>query len=581
MPEISEKIRKQITSEKENPDEYDITLRKAENLRKKGEVNSAQKMLEELISKYPERGEAWVHLDLLFLPVHKKIRKVLLAIERSLELDRKNPGLWVVKGTVLEMLEKQDRAMKCYSEALRIDPKNDSALFRRGDIYYCKAMYTEALDYYDQAIAINPKNEIVWNNKGFALFMLGRRHEAIDCYDEAISIKPDYAIAWYNKAYTLHAWDALEKASRYYDRALEINPQDEVCWNNKGNAVYNIGRLSHRPIHFEKAIQIFEKAIEINSDYEIAWNNIGNALICLGRYEESLPYHDKAIECNPEFYFGYHAKAEALYRMGLYRKALRLVRKAIWLNPDYAASYFVKGMILTKLGRYDSARLSFNEAILRDPSEGKFWLAYGRLFEKLNDSETAMKYFDEAIRCYDTRARDTGKAIPWADKGKALEEVGFYRDAMEVYETGLLEDPNSEYTLICKSKLLAYFGDIPEALSTIDECLRYHPEEDAPWAARGSIFIEKERYAEALECFEKAWNIRKSAESAVLLAFSHILLENTEAIRFLQVEEIERQSGKEFQDLIDKGKAHFKEKEYSKAVICLMDAVESLRTQDF
>ena len=64
--------------------------------------------------------------------------------------------------------------------------------------------------------------------------------------------------------------------------------------------------------------------------------------------------------------------------------------------------------------------------------------------------------------------------------------------------------PEYEYYWIDKGKCLEKLGRYDEALEYYDEIIRLYPSNGYPWYEKGRCLSELERYEEALEYFDKA-----------------------------------------------------------------------------
>ena len=114
--------------------------------------------------------------------------------------------------------------------------------------------------------SFNLQNFIGAANKG-----LGNLDKAIQAYKKAIAIKPDYAEAFNNLGTALKDQGKLDEAFENYNKALTIKDDYFEAYNNLGLTLLEKGQL-------EKAMKAFNKALTIKPDYVEAWCNGADGL---------------------------------------------------------------------------------------------------------------------------------------------------------------------------------------------------------------------------------------------------------------------------------------------------------------
>jgi tetratricopeptide (TPR) repeat protein len=89
-----------------------------------------------------------------------------------------------------------------------------------------------------------------------------------------------------------------------------------------------------------------------------------------------------------------------------------------------------------------------------------------------------LKHYQEALNCIEEGLdiENDAKRILLPNKAAILSEMGFYNEALEIYNIILEENPNDFYSLTGKSILLYKLGRINEAKEFVDKALEINPD---------------------------------------------------------------------------------------------------------
>jgi tetratricopeptide (TPR) repeat protein len=90
-------------------------------------------------------------------------------INGSLENYSNNLNAWVLKGLVLDALNKSLESTECYDQAIKLDNRNVAAWNDKGVALYRMSKFDEAIACYDYATNLDPPNSIVKNHTDLAI----------------------------------------------------------------------------------------------------------------------------------------------------------------------------------------------------------------------------------------------------------------------------------------------------------------------------------------------------------------------------------------------------------------------------
>lgn len=126
-------------------------------------------------------------------------------------------------------------ALEDYVKALEINPKDPDIWLNCGLVREKLADLKGAYSDYTKAIELNEKFEKAWLNRGNVLTKLGRHQDAIEDYTVAIIHQPEYPAAFYNRALAFHKLKQSSKACEDLKRAeqlgmkVETKVKKEIC----------------------------------------------------------------------------------------------------------------------------------------------------------------------------------------------------------------------------------------------------------------------------------------------------------------------------------------------------------------
>ncbi len=172
---------------RKSPTNTELLLRKGILLVDNNQLNEGEKILRNILSKDPDRGEAWNYIG---ISLFKKglMGRALEAYRRSEEIDNSSPILYNNMGTLyLQMYLK------------RKDP----------------GLHGNALIYFKKALELDRKLPSALNGLGAAYRFIGNREEAIRYWGLAIKHKPDFIQVYFNLSITLIDSGQKADAAKY------------------------------------------------------------------------------------------------------------------------------------------------------------------------------------------------------------------------------------------------------------------------------------------------------------------------------------------------------------------------------
>ena len=319
----------------------DQILRKALFHKKKGEVDVAKKLYEQVLEQFPKNIRAKDGLNCLYndrpsneilnsyINLYKK-GELLLVIEEGKKLLKKFPKefvIWNILGSSYQTLNRNDEAESAFEEAVSLKSDNYEAYNRLGVLLKNKGDYQKALVAYNKVILIKPEYANAYYNIGNIHQILGDSKKSLEFYEKAISLDPKHWLAYNNKANVLKSQHLIEEALYNYNQANSIKP-DSV------ETLINIGNIFQELNKFDEAIDIYNKILIKNPKSFDTFNNIGIVFQKKENYEDAIKSFRKAILYNPNNFDYYNNLGNVLKEQGKNEEAIQSYERALSLNKN-------------------------------------------------------------------------------------------------------------------------------------------------------------------------------------------------------------------------------------------------------
>ncbi|WP_158284679.1 tetratricopeptide repeat-containing sulfotransferase family protein [Oricola cellulosilytica] len=196
----------------------DKAFRQAKTLMRKGEVEGARSLYQEILERYPQNARAQEALDALEQPqvrmrggftVEKakdalalldqgKFEEALIHARALMEAFPQVPFVHNLTGILLEKQGDSDGAVDSYRKAIEINPHFGEAYINLGEALNQRGQADLALPLLKEAVPLMDDPTMAWNNMGNSLLHLGRLSEAAEAYEKAVALRPRFAAAYRN-----------------------------------------------------------------------------------------------------------------------------------------------------------------------------------------------------------------------------------------------------------------------------------------------------------------------------------------------------------------------------------------------
>ena len=440
----------------------------------------------------------------------------------ALKIDPASSPAHMVRGWILDDMEKPLEAIDMYQQAVELNEANHGALNSLAK-HYAEKKPQEALSLIDKAIELSPAEGTYYDTKAKILLRLDDRDGAVSCYDLAMSASPYTADYPYQKAELLLASGREIAAVAMYKKAIALDDKHiPGLWRLA--VLYKESQPDLALIYANAVAALDEENKEAKLLRCVLLSAVGDegaavkeykrltrempesheacgglaALLVLSDPEAAVEYYSKAISLAPKTIDYHMGKARALENLELipaamkeYRTIIALDRtnaraygrlgsllagtkpkeaidcytKAISFMPDNSFYYAAKAELLMKTpGGKAEAIACFNEASKYDPNNAQLHIYTAKLLEKTGNAASAAEHYRRAVAAgnndADTFYRLAG-LICHTEPDVAL---------LHINSAISLDNTNADYYYL-KAQVLNVLGHDRSALETLTESL--------------------------------------------------------------------------------------------------------------
>jgi tetratricopeptide (TPR) repeat protein len=142
--------------------------------------------------------------------------------------------------------------------------------------------------------------------------------------------------------------------------------------------------------------------------------------------------------------------------------------------------------------------LEYAEKLVTSRGEARDWVEKGRCLNSLERYDEALECLEKAIEI------DSNYARAWANRGDVLESLKRYDEALVSYDRAIELDEYDPWHWAKRGYLLNNLKHYEEALVSFDMAIELDDNDPWDWASRGDVLDNLKRYEEALESYDRA-----------------------------------------------------------------------------
>ena len=146
------------------------------------------------------------------------------ALEKSLELDPYDGGIWAERAIISLAREKWKEGEEYLDKSIHLMPKQPVNYINRAMARYNQNNLRGAMADYDTALDLDPNNFLGHYNRGLLRAQVGDDNRGIEDFDFVLKLEPDNLMALFNRALLLEQTGNLRAAICDYSKVIEEYP---------------------------------------------------------------------------------------------------------------------------------------------------------------------------------------------------------------------------------------------------------------------------------------------------------------------------------------------------------------------
>jgi len=285
-----------------------------------------------------------------------------------------------------------DAAKRAFEQALAETPCDPSIYMARSEVWRALGETDNALADLNRAVELAPRDAELLADRALLYFQLDKPEQARTDAEMAIKLNPNLASAYRAHSLVSMAQGRTDEAIQHVSEAMRLAPDYARDYFVRAQLY-----LSREPLRLFEALADLNRAIELGEQHPAVFENRARTLLMLGKAQEAIPDMRRAAELDPS--------PDRCYSYGLWLSeqnmcadALPFLNWAIKLNPKHAAALCERGLVNKLLDREDLAMRDYDAALEVDTSYAIAWTNRGIVYLGRKDWPKALEHANQAIK---------------------------------------------------------------------------------------------------------------------------------------------------------------------------------------
>ena len=250
------------------------------------------------------------------------------------------------------------------------------------------------------------------------------------------------------------------------------------------------------------------------------------------QFDQAESVLNELFEIEPNNAEIYIQKANIFSKTDRHQKSIEVLKRALELTHDQADVYNLIGMEFLFIEDYSNAKVNFMKCLELDETDYSALYNVIYCFDFLNEHQQAVDYLNLFLdknpysevawhqvgkQYFDLKMYEKALAAfefaddhfigAYLEKGKVLEKLGRYNEAIENYQITLkLDDPTS-FAYLRLGKCFEKLGLDDNAIKYFKQCVKEDPLLDKGWLSIVNYYTKRLDFQNALSYIEKATEI--------------------------------------------------------------------------
>jgi tetratricopeptide (TPR) repeat protein len=356
---------------------------------------------------------------------------------------------------------------------------------------------------------------------------------------------------------------AIYEPEPYYEEAIRRDPYDSRCNNALGLLLLRRGKFAEAEPYFRKAVESITRRNPNPYDGE-PYYGLGLSLKMQGRDAEAADAFYKAVWNAAWQDIGFFELARLKCRSGEWAEALDLIERSLDRNRRHMKARHLKIAALRKLGQVAEALHEVDVSLQVDR------LDFGALVEQghLTGDKSHLHFMRDNVHSFIEIALDYIHAGLFAEAIKLLDEAPLTDPMVKYYQGWAYAqagDSDTAARVFDQASQMSpdyCFPHAVECVLALGVAIQYNPQDARAPYYLGNFWYAHRRYAEAIECWERACELdpafptahrnlglaymnKRQDEQAALAAYEQAFaLDTTDARVLFELDQLYKKMGR-------------------------------------
>lgn len=479
---------------------------------------------------------------------------------------QQSPEQLFAEAVKLHQAGQYQAAIKAYEAFLSIQPQAVEALSNLGAVYARLGNYGKAIEQYRKALGL-AENPGVRFNLALAYYDSGQFRSAVPELERVLKATPDNT-----RAAVLLA-DCRFREGDYKRVIALLTPLEAGAGNNRA-LLYLLGTALIRDNQIKRGEALVDRILSQGESAE-AHLMLGTARMMTLDVKGALTEFEKAVKLNPKLPSVHSSYASAILSLGETARAAEEYRRELEINPNDFESHLMLGVLARKEDQYEEARMHLARALeirpgtpdaayqlaLVEIANGKLTEAHDRLQDLIRRYPNFTEaHISMATVYYRLKRKDDGdrerELVRKLQSEQQADSIKKQTAALERRNAGVNQPPGANAvqaqttaeqalaapaekppgqkpadrpgrTMKPPASNAASFDDLAaraaaardadrfdEAAGLYNRALSLRPLWKEGWWYLGTLFYDRDRYAQARDAFARLVTIDKKAGAA-------------------------------------------------------------------
>ena len=403
------------------------------------------------------------------------------AFNRAMELDPKNPDLWVAIARFRADTGDQAGATNAVDKAVKLDPRNIRALQYRGELLRFQFGLGAAIPWFERALQIDPNDVPLLTEYAATLGDMGRMTDMLVVARKIISLDGHNPRAFFMQA-------VLAARAGQYGLARRLMQQTKGVIDNIPAVLLVEGIIEHSEGNYNAAIDKFNRLVAIQPENREAQNLLARSLYLAGSAADAVDVLKPQVSRSGADPYALWLAGRSLEAIGERDEAAAILNRAAVHDAGRESAIL------------DPAPLTVLRAEAeRNAEDARIVVPYIRALYDAGDYAAA---FAEAKRLQLANPGASGAHVLVADVAAAM---GDYNEALDAL-TKARSIRFSEPVMLRMVEVMRARGDMRQSGEVLAQYLSYNPSNIAGLRWMAYSHLETESWAVAAYILE---NLRK------------------------------------------------------------------------